>query len=236
MADADSSLTPEQRLLKLIEEQESKESDSGKSAAVQKNEVKGRVFDWKALFSPAFLKAQLIGFGSGFRERVKGGQSKVRLKNVNSILKVSLFLVALLLVINILYDLRLTHNDVVKELKMSQSKMLDMEPVTDSAISTPAVETSEVRNIFQPVTARVEAEKNVSALTVKLLEMTQKLKLTGISINPDNPARTFCMIEDLEKNITIFLKQGDSIAGMRVEEIHPDSIVLRYQDEVIEIR
>ena len=62
------------------------------------------------------------------------------------------------------------------------------------------------------------------------------MKLTGISVNPTDPSQTFCMIEDVEKNITTFLKVGDSILGLKVANIREDSIILQYQGETIEVR
>jgi len=36
--------------------------------------------------------------------------------------------------------------------------------------------------------------------------------------------------------LTSFLKEGDSISGLKVVKINQDSVILKYQDEEMELR
>ena len=94
------------------------------------------------------------------------------------------------------------------------------------------------RNVFVPYEkpVKVEEQTESSVMSLKLLEITKDLKLTGISVNPTDPARTFCMVEDVKKDMTSFLKKGDTINGLSVAEIKQDSIILSYEKERIELR
>ena len=67
-------------------------------------------------------------------------------------------------------------------------------------------------------------------------QMIKKLKLTGISYNPTDPKSAFCMIEDVEKNITTFLHVGDPVGLMKVGKINEDFVVLEQGNETVEIR
>ena len=68
------------------------------------------------------------------------------------------------------------------------------------------------------------------------MEITKTLKLTGISYFEGDASRTFCMIEDIQKNITTFLRQGESLGGVTVKEIRQDNVVLKLGEEEMEIR
>jgi len=92
------------------------------------------------------------------------------------------------------------------------------------------------RNIFVPIDKRVVKKAETSEISLKLLEITQQLKLVGISVHPTDPKRTFCMIEDLKKNMTTFLRVGDTISGIKVEKINSDNVVLAFQQERMELR
>jgi hypothetical protein len=94
------------------------------------------------------------------------------------------------------------------------------------------------RNVFVPYEkpVKMEEQSQSSVMSLKLLDITKDLKLTGISLNPANPAETFCMVEDIKKGMTSFLKVGDTINGLNVEDIKQDSVVLGYQKERIEVR
>jgi hypothetical protein len=66
--------------------------------------------------------------------------------------------------------------------------------------------------------------------------MVKDLKLTGLSVNPTSPSESYCMIEDITKGITHFLKVGETLNGLKVTEIHSDGALLQYQNETTEMR
>lgn len=232
MADPDSSLTPEQRLLKLIEEQESKDADNAGGAGNQ-----AAKFDFRALLSPAGLRAQIETLRDSFKSGFRKQKSQLQLKKINQLLKLAALLFGCYLIVNLLFDLGSLNRNLKQELSLKSTDLSEISLDEETPAGESFFDETGVRNVFAPLDKRVQAvDEETSSLTLKVLELTENLKLTGISVNPDDPNRTFCMIEDLEKNITTFLKEGDMISGLRVGTIKEDSVILQYQDEKIEIR
>jgi hypothetical protein len=66
----------------------------------------------------------------------------------------------------------------------------------------------------------------------KAVEATQNYKLVGISWSDDPDA----MVEDIKTGKTFFVKRGQSIGDVKVENITKEKIVLRYAQELIELR
>jgi len=238
MADSDDNLTPEQRLLKLIEEQgdEKQEEPSSGGTASEVSKKSAVSIDLQALLSPAAIQENILNLKDGVIGFFKRQKEQLQLKQINALLKGLTIFFGLILIGSALIDMQVLNRDYQSELAMTQSRMTDLVLTEGADIGTPFFAGLEGRNVFAPVGVEDEKEEKVSALTLKILEMTENLRLTGISVHPTDPRRTFCMIEDLEKNITTFLKLGDTISGLRVSEINQDSVILKYQDEVIEIR
>jgi hypothetical protein len=89
------------------------------------------------------------------------------------------------------------------------------------------------RNIFKRG-ARIEEEKKAVDLSpsAKALELTQGLRLVGISWSDDPDA----MIENTKSSQTFFIKKGSPIGDLKVEDILKDRIVLRYNKELVELK
>jgi hypothetical protein len=91
------------------------------------------------------------------------------------------------------------------------------------------------RNIFSPIliegtqTSDIDAQKQELKKTAT--ELSANLRLAGISLSPEPQA----MIENKETNETLFLKKGDMINKLMIEEIHPDRVVLSYEGQTIEL-
>ena len=233
MADTDSSLTPEQRLLKLIEEQESKDTDGAGGAGKQT----GNRFDFRALLSPAGIRAQIESARDALKAGFKKPKSPLQIKKVNQFLKIGAILCGCYFIVNLLFDLGSLNRNLEQELSLKSTDLNEINLDEETQAGESFFDETGVRNVFAPLDKRIQVtDEETSSLTLKVLELTEKLKLTGISIHPDDSKRTFCMIEDLEKNITTFLKEGDTISGLRVSTIKEDSVILQYQDEKIEIR
>ena len=226
MADPGSSLTPEKRLLKLIEEPQSEATQKG-----------GPGFQLKSLLSVAALKGRLAyakEYGLSF---VKQKKESISLKQIGATAKIGTVGLGLYLGVNLMWEVNALHQDYKTGFDISQKEMVDL-PVSEGRVFDPAFfHEVERRNIFLPNSKRVEAQNaETNSMSLKLVEFTKDLKLTGISVNPENPERTFCMIEDIKKNTTTFLKVGDTISGLEVKSIKSDGVVLRHEKEEIEIR
>lgn len=239
MADSDSSLTPEQRLLKLIEEQESSETGQEAEKSVKQEGPVPRAqpsFDVKALLTPGSWKESLTGAKNALSENLLKHKDKIQLQHVNNALKIMTALFGVYLAVSIFFDTQLINRDYAEELKVSSSLVNELDFGEDKGFGLSLFEGFDARNVFSPSGKKSDQANEKSPTTLRILEMTQNFKLTGISKHPDNKSRTFCMIEDLERNITTFLREGDNMQGLVVDEIKSDSVILKYQDEVIEIR
>lgn len=231
MAESSSSLTPEKKLLRLIEDPQA--GGGGKSVPSG-----GKMpFDFSKLLSPSAIQGRISYLRDNWKGILSGsGPAAFSLKQVNMILKVACLFVGIFFLGNIFLELKSAESDYhavagipqreIAEISLTQPKVFD-ENFFDEVAR---------RNIFIPSEKREEVKKPKSGVYLKLLEISQQLRLVGISLRPERPKETFCMIEDLKKNMTSFLKAGDSISGLTVEKINEDNVVLAYADEKIELR
>jgi len=239
MVDPDSALTPEQRLLKLIEEQDAKGAQPVEAQAEPKTHKGTSVklsLDLSALLSPDALLGKILYTKEKIALLFKRQKGELPLRQINQLLKIAAFICGIYLGINLLYDMRLINQDYLSELDRSEKKLAEapLPQATERGLSF--LEGLDVRNVFAPLAKRVEKESEVSSLTVKMLEITKNFKLTGISVNPVDPSKTFCMIEDVSKNSTMFLRKDDTYSGLKVIEIKAESVVFQFGKETIEIR
>ncbi len=229
MGDPDSSLTPEQRLLKLIEEPESApDGGAGQGGGPQKGG--GKYEGYRVLDL-----ATLIGLVTEIKDRIQTwvkGEGTFNLR----VLIWPIRILAVVLFFSLLASLGVEYLGIERRLR-SFSKIEQRERARTADESTKSVSVDEdQRNIFVPANKEETPSKESGQASVALIEMTKDLKLTGISADPNNPKRTFCMIEDIKKNLTSFLKEGDTINGMKVESISSDEVVMVYNQEKIELR
>ena len=241
MADPDASLTPEQRLLKLIEEGGGADAQqsaaegavpSGKTAKPAREQI-----DWKAVLSPAALRARFEYLRDQSIELFKQNQRKLGLKEVNRILVTASAILGGIVIVNGLYEVHLISRDFLEQFDVSQKRMADVLAPGNQDLGGALEEDNSRRNIFAPYSEQtVVAEQKSSDIALKLMEITKTLKLTGISYFEGDASRTFCMIEDIQKNITTFLRQGESLGGVTVKEIRQDNVVLKLGEEEMEIR
>lgn len=87
------------------------------------------------------------------------------------------------------------------------------------------------RNIFKPFVPKVVAKKAVQGI----VQMMTKFKLVGISWL-DLPETASIMIEDIHKNETFFLKQGEQLEGVTVKAIYTDRAVFSHENEETTIK
>jgi hypothetical protein len=89
-----------------------------------------------------------------------------------------------------------------------------------------------VRDIFtMGATARLD-ETEAAGPSAKATEAVQNLRLVGISWSDDPDA----MIEDIKALKTFFVKRGQSFGDVKVEAITKEKVILRYGQELIDLR
>jgi len=237
MGHPDSSLTPEKRLLKLIEE-------PGTAVAQAEGEeetdtaVDAPAPSIQSILSPSALLGRFSYFRDRFLAFLRNEGPPLNLKQVNKSIKIFTFGLAFYFAGALLYEFMTVGKDIKLKLDLSPRDIAEA-PVPDvRRYDIDLFDDTERRNVFVPYVEKVEEVKEdaASVLSLKLLEITKDFKLTGISLDPDHPERTFRMVEDIKKDMTSFLRVGDSISGLTVAEIREDSIVLQYEKERIELR
>jgi hypothetical protein len=229
MAEPDnSSLTPEKRLLELIEE-----PDSHKKEVTVETKKKSL----KELLSPVSLQDKIAAFRGQSEALLKKHRKSFGIKALNQILRVVVGVMVLIFLVSFVVDLAGMRQDFSKSIQVPDSKMFELEPPKEGSAEGSAVENWDLGKMFMPYGKRqADAEKAQKEESSRLAEMTKKLKLTGISYNPVDPKAAFCMIEDMEKSITTFLREGDPVGLLRVGKIYEDRVVLEQGNETIEIR
>lgn len=241
MADPDNSLTPEQRLLKLIEESDGSQGglpEENDSVSVQEPAARPArpKINFKELLSPSAIRARIEHLVESVKESLQGKKHDIKLADLNKLLVGIIAVIFLILAVNVLFDMGMVGKDYMSQFDLSQKQRADVVFAEGQRFVEGFLEEVGRRNVFTPYVAPTkETSVQESDLSLRLVELTRPLKLTGISYSED-PQRTFCMIEDLQKNITTFLRTGDSISGMIVSEIKPDSIILKLGQETIELR
>lgn len=88
------------------------------------------------------------------------------------------------------------------------------------------------RNIFKRGGKTEEQKKSDSSPSAKALELVKTLRLVGVSWSESPDA----MVEDTKLNQTFFLKRGQSVGEMQVEDIQKDRVILRYNRELVELK
>ncbi len=231
MADSSSSLTPEKRLLNLIESGSKGEAAPGpeiRPVAPSSSETDLPSADSKDVSVGAVEKVRL--FFLNFKARLG-------IKTVNKTARFILAGLAVVTLVNAAYEMKIAGRDPLFGLDAPERKLTHID-VDEPGLDTSKIQSQDSRNVFLPFSKREElqaAKPDISGAG-KLVEMTKTLKLTGISYNPADEKATYCMIEDLQKNITVFLRVGDQISGMKVAKILEESVELQYENDKIEIR
>ncbi len=222
------SLTPEKRLLDLIEEPDSLK----KETTVRKETQRPKTF-WTALGlqkkwtdlkgrSEVFFASQKKTFG---------------IKTINQVLLVVVSVIVIVLMVSVVVDWAGMGKDFTKSIQIPDSKMLEVEIPQEGIPEDLAAEQWDLGKMFMPYAKRrEEADKLQQEQSTRLAELIKKLKLTGISFDPADAAMASCMIEDMEKGITTFLREGDPVGGLTVVKIHEDHVVLGQKNETIEMR
>lgn len=240
MADTDSSLTPEKRLLKLIEEPAG--ARSAPSAVKEKKAPKiaaPKMPSLDSLMTPDMMLAQFAVVKERVLAFLRNEGPPLDLRQINRTMKVFVGGMLVYFAGSLGYEIFTMGKWMTIDTNITQHDAAVMPIPDERKYAVDLFDDPTRRNVFvpyeKPVVKNAE-EQESNAMSLKLLEITKDLKLTGISANPADPAQTFCMVEDVKKDMTSFLKVGDTINGLNVAEIKQDSVILSYEKERIEIR
>ena len=122
----------------------------------------------------------------------------------------------LVFAVSVALDFMSLGQDFSKSIQVPESKMFELEPVKETPAEDTGVAGWDLGKMFMPYGKRQEeADKLQKEQSARLADVTKQLKLTGISYNPQDPKSAFCMIEDVEKGITTFLREGDPIGALK---------------------
>lgn len=224
---ADKDISPEKRLLNIIE---SKEGEEPKASAVQKG---------KKLFSIAALKGRI----SFLKEKLSQGPIQIpsfsfSLRGLNTVLQICIVILVIYLGISIKMEFsKLVRKDWDKSIEDEGAFSREIEAV--ASLLRPEnfyLDKAKTRNLFdfadeeqkEQVAFKEDEKKGPS----KLEELTKGLKLVGISWSQDPDA----IIEDEGSQKTYFVKTGSNINEVKVQAIHKDRVILHYGSDEVELR
>lgn len=239
MANSDSSLTPEKRLLKLIEDNDVS-GDVGRQP-VQKTAPPSKVPINVPTVSPEEILNKLREIKERLVAFAKNEGPPLNLRSINRSVKVFVLGLSIYFTGAIAYEVLTMSNAMNFDTSVTPRPMAKSTVPEGRLYEIDLFRDENRRNVFIPYVEEekpsensIDAEK--AAISLKVLEITKDLKLTGISVNPADPQKAYCMVEDVKKGMTSFLRVGDTISGLTVAEIKADSIILEYGTEQIELR
>ncbi|MCM8774976.1 MAG: hypothetical protein NC930_01275 [Candidatus Omnitrophica bacterium] len=233
MVEPDSSLTPEKRLLALIEQV----ADATPVAVKEPQEVK-ETAPAAPVLTPAAVLERLSRLKDNLIAFAKNEGPPINFHEINRGAKIFTLGLSIFFVGATGYEVVISQKALQLDLDITPREIASPDAVGERRYEIDLFKDPTRRNVFVPYVEEKVVEKvdKKKELSLKLLEITKDFKLAGISVYPGDASRTFCMVEDVKKNITSFLKVGDTISGLKVTEIKPDSIVLEHADERIELR
>lgn len=219
--------TPEKKLLEIIENPTAASAAVGKSEAVRRI-AKAKPFDFKglsgkakALFSPKallnldFAKINVVLLVSALAMMVYVGVNVVSYQQ-SSQKKID-------------FSLEGTLNSSVKTASLFQEAL----PILSNDYLDAIIRKIEGRDLFKPF----DSQKKGSSAggPGRQMDLVKNFRLVGVSL-ADNPKDSYAMIEDTNAKVTYFLKQDETIQGLKVADIQSDRVVFSYQDQQVELR
>jgi hypothetical protein len=197
------------------------------SVAFESGIIKYNAFGFLSL---ATLGAGLPAFKNNLFKFFKGGQKQLNIRGINAMLFFCIIILAAYFVNNIFASLeKINHLDFslphsAKPSEKSQDSLRTKELVY-------YIDKIKQRDIFR-MGPKPGPDAVAEVISSKAAEATKNLKLVGISWS-DNPD---AIIEDNKGLRTFFVKKGQMIGEIKVESISKDKVMLRYGEEVIELR
>lgn len=215
---AEQRFTPEEQLLNLIEK-------GGEPETVKFKRKR------KFLFGLGNLKLRLFSLRKGMLHslaRLKSGVKEPNLKVLNKVFLV----ISLILLSYSIVEFVFVRSDieaVFKKAKRPIKKEAEEKPLLEPRPFLHHLEMVRRRDIFSPIRLK-EAEKP-EVKKKQLQEMAKDLSLVGISWGEEPLA----MVEDKKANKTHFLKKGDMLDNLKVEDVLKDRVILSFMGETMEL-
>lgn len=232
----DKSLTPEQQLLKLIEET----NKTSKAAPVPQASVPKSVKIRKpSNFSLAKIPGQILGMFSFWKRNAHKTRSTHRKTAINiADVNKGLIVLAGFLFLYVVFDAAASARNVQRPPNFVPGKDMmvpfqkdPVEPLQESSYYFQKIST---RDIFKEGAKEVAPkEEKVMEAPAATAEAIQNLALVGISWskNPD------AIVEDKSQQRTFFVKRGQMIGdNVKVEAIFKDHVIVSFEDREYELR
>ena len=223
---SDESLTPEQQLLKLIE--------NPKQASVRVESVKREGKKW---FSFPALKGRLDFWKGASVKRwfslKQFSQSPHGMERVNGVLKFLIFVMVIYsgyTIFGMVTGIKKASNLILP----SDKAAVDIpEPAATLQSVSYYLEKTKGRNIFTPVVPEKPQVAEKPAVEVEEENPFKNCNLVGIAWSDDPEA----MVEDKGLGRTFFVRRGQLLAnGLRVVTIFKDKVILSYKGKEYELR
>jgi hypothetical protein len=218
--------TPEEQLLSLIEE--------GKDFAKLKHKrrlVTPFIFGGigKIRQAPALAyKAIKAGFAA-----LKSGSGEMSLKPVIGFLMILAIGLTGYLIIDFVFDSPDISHIYERPLTIRQDKTEHPARAAEQSFLS-YLAMVQRRNVFSPIVidaGQFEEEKAQKEILETIKELSANLRLAGIALKPEPQV----MIENKETEETLFLRKGDIINRLTIQEILADRVILSYEGETIEL-
>jgi len=219
-------LTPEKQLLRLIEEP--------KARSAPKIEAQAIKYHSQSLFSFGAWLGRISFLKDRFRDLTSAEKSHF---DIVKVINGSLGAVIVILLSYFVSSFSMALINQKKTSSLEAGTLGQVKPSATSAIpsnlkdATYYLDKVTQRNIFK-IGAKKIAEAPGRGDISRVMEMTQNLKLVGISWSNDPDA----MIEDTKTTRTFFVKRGQMISEVKVKDIARDKVVLTYDGEDIDLR
>lgn len=176
----------------------------------------------------------LKGKISQYRQRLFSEEGRIRIEEVNLWLKVILCIVGLWWGMVFLQGINRFKN--IPQFDLPSIDVSSYKVETIPSFLEPDsyyIELVMNRNIFLPFEKK-KIKKQPSPLP-DINKMVKGLHLVGVSWS-DNVKERFVMIEDTEKKITYYLREGEKILNLTIKRIYPDKVIISYKNEEVVLR
>ncbi len=240
--------TAEQKLLKLIEKTDAQEQATSAPAAAPVNTEVMRVYDSvRGVGQTGIALPPLV---SDFIRALKNMSSGDKLSQGFGLREINMVLTLGLVMAVIFFSFDFSRGigrmEEENALSLHQDDATLREMIQDMGDILPVFQGIQEyagivarRNIFQPFERKVvpvegktaEEELGISRVS----EQIKDFKLVGISWL-DSPESASALVENTISGVTYFLRQGERVNEVTIQEIYAESIIVSYQGEEMEMK
>lgn len=226
-------ITPEKQLLNLIETGAAGPAKAAGSAA---NVARRRSF---SIFSPEAWLGRVAFLRDSARKTFARGKLQLDIKFLNTVIMIVVACLAMYFIVSLYFSvISLMKPPTVKlSAQAAREEKAALSSVSvlknDASYYARKVRQRDIFKIDIPFGIAPREEKVAPRAEVpRVIEEIKRFKLVGISWSRDPDA----MIEDTVALRTFFVKKGNMIGGVKVEDILKDKVILSFQGEEAEIK